>query len=306
MRAVQVIVLAKRPVPGRVKTRLTPPYRPEQAAALARTALADTVDVVARTRVVRRVLALEALADQDPPPPPGAAPVCPGAPGTGGVPRALSGAAGAAAPASLVGGWLNERLPGAADGRPAAAGAGVPSALSGAGGVGVPPSLSGAAGAGVPASFDVFAQRGGGLDERLAHAFADAYAGCRAPMVLIGMDTPQVTPGLLDAAAGALDTADAVLGPAADGGFWLLGLRRPDPDLLLGVPMSTVHTGAVQRARLIYAGLRLADAPRLRDVDTAEDAASVAAAAPHTTFAATHAALATAVTGTPVVVGGAS
>lgn len=145
---------------------------------------------------------------------------------------------------------------------------------------------------GAPASFDVIRQRGGGLDERLAHAFADVYAGCRAPMVLIGMDTPQVTPALLDAAATALHTADAVLGPAADGGFWLLGLRRPAPDLLLGVPMSTIHTGAVQRARLLHAGLRLADAPQLRDVDTAEDAAAVAAHAPRSTFAETHATLA--------------
>lgn len=230
MKGVQVIVVAKRPVAGRVKTRLTPPYRPEQAAALAHAALADTLDAVARTRAVRRVLALEDFADREP------------------------------QRASIPG---RRERPGGDAGRTGAA-----------------------------VSFDVIAQRGGGLDERLAYAFADAYAGCRTPMVLIGMDTPQVTPALLEAAADALGAADAVLGLAGDGGFWLLGLRRPDPDLLLGVPMSTVHTGAVQRARLLHAGLRLAEVPRLRDVDTAEDAAAVAAHAPHSTFAKTHARLA--------------
>ncbi len=96
------------------------------------------------------------------------------------------------------------------------------------------------------------------------------------------MDTPQVTPELLT-----VDFAgcDAYFGPAEDGGFWALGLAEPDPALLLGVPMSTPATGAVQIDRLIGAGLRVRDLPCLRDVDTAADAEAVAAAAPHTRFA---------------------
>ena len=55
--------------------------------------------------------------------------------------------------------------------------------------------LDGTPGAWLPPGFDVIAQRGGGLDERLAAAFADTHARPRRlPMVLIGMDTPQVTP----------------------------------------------------------------------------------------------------------------
>ncbi len=80
--------------------------------------------------------------------------------------------------------------------------------------------------------------------------------------------------------------ADAVFGPAADGGFWALGLCVPDPALLRGVPMSTPTTGAIQRARLLAAGLRVADLPQLRDVDTAADAVAVARQAPQSRFAA--------------------
>jgi glycosyltransferase A (GT-A) superfamily protein (DUF2064 family) len=97
------------------------------------------------------------------------------------------------------------------------------------------------------------------------------------------MDTPQVTPALLTVD---WQAADAFFGPAADGGFWALGLRAPDPALLRGVPMSTSVTGAVQRARLVAAGLRVADLPQLRDVDTAADALAVARQAPRTRFAA--------------------
>jgi glycosyltransferase A (GT-A) superfamily protein (DUF2064 family) len=139
--------------------------------------------------------------------------------------------------------------------------------------------LEGRPGPWLPAGFDVVAQCAGPLDERLAAAFA----AVRGPALLIGMDTPQVTPDLLTVD---WQAADAVFGPAADGGFWALGLRVPDPALLRGVPMSTASTGAIQRARLVAAGLRVADLPTLRDVDTAADAVAVARQAPQSRFAA--------------------
>jgi glycosyltransferase A (GT-A) superfamily protein (DUF2064 family) len=64
---VQLIVLAKTPVPGRVKTRLCPPWTPQQAAHVAAAALADTVDVVCATEAAGRVLVVEG----DHPAPPG-------------------------------------------------------------------------------------------------------------------------------------------------------------------------------------------------------------------------------------------
>ncbi|MFJ4685134.1 DUF2064 domain-containing protein [Streptomyces sp. NPDC091377] len=197
-----LLVIAKAPVPGRVKTRLTPPYSPAQAARLAEAALADSLAAVADAPARRRVMVLD------------------GAPGP----------------------WL-------------------------------------------PAGFEVVAQCAGSLDVRLAAAFA----GCTGPAVLIGMDTPQVTPALLAPALAedAWRECDAWFGPAVDGGFWALGLAVPEPGLLRGVPMSRPDTGALQRQRLVEAGLRVRDLRRLRDVDTAEDVLAVAAEAPHTRFART-------------------
>ncbi|WP_370085254.1 DUF2064 domain-containing protein [Streptacidiphilus sp. MAP12-16] len=133
-------------------------------------------------------------------------------------------------------------------------------------------------------------QSGGGLDVRLAAAFA-AVAG-DAPALVVGMDTPQLTARTLaePLAPAARSGVDAWFGPASDGGFWALGLARPRAELarrlLVGVPMSTSVTGAVLRERLDQAGLRVATLPMLTDVDTVAEAAEVAALAPDSLFAA--------------------
>ncbi|MEV7161787.1 DUF2064 domain-containing protein [Streptomyces microflavus] len=196
-----LLVIAKEPVPGRVKTRLCPPFSPAEAAELAAAALADTLRTVVALPARRRVLVLE------------------GRPGP----------------------W-------------------------------------------VPPGIEVVPQSAGGLDERLAAAFG----GCTGPALLVGMDTPQITPALLAPALApdAWERCDAWFGPAEDGGFWALGLAQPDPALLRGVPMSVPETGAVQRRRLVEAGLRVRDLPVLLDVDTAADAHRVAAEAPDGRFAA--------------------
>ncbi|MFC7843823.1 DUF2064 domain-containing protein [Streptomyces sp. NPDC001046] len=196
-----LLVIAKEPLPGRVKTRLTPAWTPRQAAALAEAALADTLRTIARVPAARRVLVLD------------------GSPGP----------------------WL-------------------------------------------PAGFDVVPQTSGTLDERIAAAFTGCPPG---PAVLVGMDTPQLTPELLTRVT--WDDTDAWFGPAADGGFWALGLRTPAgaDHLVKGVPMSTPRTGSVQRRRLVDAGLAVRDLPVLRDVDTAEDAHLVGALCPAGSFFAT-------------------
>ncbi len=141
--------------------------------------------------------------------------------------------------------------------------------------------LDGEPGAWLPAGFELLAQRGDGLAERLACAFADL----GGPAVVLGMDTPQVTPALLGDALRALACAPAVLGPACDGGYWAIGLQAAEARVFDGVPMSTADTEPAQRERLDALGLRCTQLSLLRDVDTIEDARAVAAAAPDTRFA---------------------
>jgi rSAM/selenodomain-associated transferase 1 len=197
---VALVVIAKEPLPGRAKTRLTPPCSPEQAAALARASLFDTLEVVARTPAARRVLVF----DGDP------------------------------------SGWRQD-------------------------------------------GFELIPQRGAGLDQRLAAAFDDV----APPALLVGMDTPQLTPSLLIDGITALlrPEVDAVLGPAVDGGYWSVGFRAPVRGAFAGVPMSTELTCRSQRARFAELGLRVHEQPVLRDVDTIEDARAVAGDAPETRFA---------------------
>jgi len=132
------------------------------------------------------------------------------------------------------------------------------------------------------ADFELLKQRGDGLEERLANAFIDIGGAT----LIIGMDTPQVQPAILERALERLSSAPAVLAPALDGGYWAIGLSRPDPGALLGVPMSTPGTLRAQRDRLRARGLPAAELETLQDVDTYADALAVARAAPTTRFAA--------------------
>jgi glycosyltransferase A (GT-A) superfamily protein (DUF2064 family) len=121
----------------------------------------------------------------------------------------------------------------------------------------------------LPAGFDLMGQRGGDLGERMAAAFADSHATAALPMLLIRADTLEITPDMLADAARSLVSgeADAVFGPAYDGGFWLLGLQRPDRSLVVGLPEpgqgDAVGVGRLLLDRLASAGLRIALAPRL-------------------------------------------
>ena len=126
----------------------------------------------------------------------------------------------------------------------------------------------------------VHRQRGDGLGQRLAHAHADAAGSgpAVAPVVQVGMDTPQLTAADLQAVARAAAGGDAVLGPASDGGWWVLALCDPLPAAALAdVPMSRPDTFERTRAALTAAGRTVRVAHELTDVDTAEDAAHVAA-----------------------------
>lgn len=129
--------------------------------------------------------------------------------------------------------------------------------------------------------WQIIPQRGEGLAQRLCNAFADV----DEPALLVGMDTPQLTPELLRDGQRALDQHDAVLGPAFDGGYWSVGLRRGHHRAFVGVPMSSERTLRCQSERFSGLGLRTHHQVRLRDVDTIADARAVAAQAPASRFA---------------------
>ncbi|MCX4390826.1 TIGR04282 family arsenosugar biosynthesis glycosyltransferase [Micromonospora peucetia] len=207
-----LLVMAKAPVPGAVKTRLGPPATPGQAARLAAAALLDTIDAARATPGVTAVLALSG--------------------------RIEDAEAGDELSAALVG-W------------------------------------------------SVLPQRGGGLGERLANAYADVAESFPGhEVVQVGMDTPQLTPARLRAAIHRLASTDAVLGRAVDGGWWALGLRDPRHAVALrDVPMSTPQTARHTWAALVGRGLRVAPLPVLRDVDVWTDALAVAAEATGSRFA---------------------
>jgi glycosyltransferase A (GT-A) superfamily protein (DUF2064 family) len=133
-------------------------------------------------------------------------------------------------------------------------------------------------------SWTVFAQRGRTFGERLAHAHRST-ARPGAVVVQVGMDTPQMTADQLRTVAGLVrEDHDAVLGPADDGGWWVLGLGRP-AEVLAAVEMSTPRTGEQTRRALSSTGFTVRDTITLRDIDTVADAEAVASAAPWTHFA---------------------
>lgn len=188
-RARTIIVLAKEPLPGRVKTRLQPDFTPAEAASLAAACLSDTLAAVRASPIRRRILAWEGDPD----------------------------------------GWHD--------------------------------------------GFEVLPQPDGTLNDKLARAFADSFPAngddLLRPTLLIGMDTPQVTPQLLNSDWG---SSDAVIGLCDDGGFWAIGLRGVDPEAVFsGIEMSTDRTGAAQLARLVALGLSTRLLPPLSDVDRPAD-----------------------------------
>lgn len=135
----------------------------------------------------------------------------------------------------------------------------------------------------------VVRQQGQSFGERLVDGHRQAHRLAGGPVVQIGMDTPQVCPTVLrELAQTAHEHGGPVLGPALDGGWWVLvTTHAAQAAVLRGVPMSRPDTGRLTAAALAAHGHPAASALLLRDVDLPEDAAAVAAEAPHTRFAAT-------------------
>lgn len=114
-------------------------------------------------------------------------------------------------------------------------------------------------------------QAEGGLGERMRRAFEEAFAAGHGRVVIVGSDLPGLSAGLLRQALALLERNEAVLGPAADGGYYLLGLRRAVPEAFQGIPWSTGEVLARTVERLRAAGVEPVLLETLGDVDEAED-----------------------------------
>jgi len=114
----------------------------------------------------------------------------------------------------------------------------------------------------------------GDLGTRMAQAFAEAFAGGAERVVLVGSDVPELSHEDIREAFASLAGHDVVLGPARDGGYYLIALARPLPDLFAGIPWSTDRVRVLTRTRAADLGLDVRELRTLADVDTAEDLAA--------------------------------
>ena len=188
-----LIVFAKNPVPGTVKTRLQRRYSPDQAAAIYRAFILDVIESAGAAPADQRVLA---YAPSD----------------------------AVEAMATLVGD--NWRL------RP---------------------------------------QADADLGARMSQAAADSFSEGADRVVILGTDAPSLPDARLTRAFDLLRTTDVVLGPSTDGGYYLVGLSQPFPEIFDGIDWSTEHVFRQTVDRIRSAGLRLGLLPPWYDVDTPDE-----------------------------------
>lgn len=114
-------------------------------------------------------------------------------------------------------------------------------------------------------------QRGADLGERMSYAFDNAFEQGYNKVLIIGTDCPGITSGLIDSAFKALEQNDAVIGPAADGGYYLLGLNKPSEDLFTGVDWgsSAVFEQTIGKLRSNRRSFGIME--ELKDIDRPED-----------------------------------
>ncbi|QQS71498.1 MAG: TIGR04282 family arsenosugar biosynthesis glycosyltransferase [Flavobacteriales bacterium] len=119
--------------------------------------------------------------------------------------------------------------------------------------------------------YSVHQQIGADLGERMQRAFDNGFVNGHGPIIIIGTDLPQLSEALLREALKALGTHDAVIGPANDGGYYLLGLRKPCAELFQGKTWSTDTVFKRTTEDLERLGRTWEALPELIDIDTEAD-----------------------------------
>jgi uncharacterized protein len=125
--------------------------------------------------------------------------------------------------------------------------------------------------------FGLLAQGSGDLGDRLAACLADLLAAGADRVAIVGADTPHLPAAGYRRAFALLEQADVVLGPALDGGYYLVAAKAARPELFVGIPMGTDAVLSETWARATRAGLVVAFLPPQRDLDRVEDLAAALA-----------------------------
>lgn len=120
-------------------------------------------------------------------------------------------------------------------------------------------------------TYDKQLQTSGDLGERMANAFQEQFAAGATKVVIIGSDCLTITPDHLTRAFAALDTADIVIGPATDGGYYLLGMKRVQPFLFQDMPWSQPELRQLTELAILQHGLTFAPLETLNDIDEWSD-----------------------------------
>ena len=191
-------LFAKQPVPGQVKTRLTPPLSPEQACQLYKTALQESLS---RLRGAEATLAICYAGERS---------------------------------------WFQAAFPG----------------------------------------LPLFPQRGEGLGARLAHAVRELFAAGGGPVLLAGSDSPDLPLGLVEEAIALLPHKDVVSIPCRDGGYAVIGLRKPATQLFVDIPWSTPAVLEATRRRCSELGLSYHETAGWDDLDDLADLRRLVARSP--------------------------
>lgn len=120
-------------------------------------------------------------------------------------------------------------------------------------------------------SFDKFLQSSGGLGTRMHDAFQQAFSDQAGPVLIIGSDCAQLTTGIIQSGIDALAKHDFVVGPAEDGGYYLLGMRAFHPEVFENIAWSTESVLAQTKTIIEEQGWSLKLLPTLSDIDYEED-----------------------------------
>lgn len=121
------------------------------------------------------------------------------------------------------------------------------------------------------AAVELAPQTSGDLGARMASAIRNAIRSGAERVVVIGTDCPDITAAVIEDAFERLATADVVLGPASDGGYWLVGMSRTHPGLFENVPWSSPDTLCTTLEHAKMLGLSVALLGERSDIDTADD-----------------------------------